>query len=160
LVGPATGGIIQPDQGQTSGALTGGESSVVMASNVETVGTSTASATDTPVTGQLRVEGDDGVYYRVPFTGRSFGSGTITFTGCSQVPAATSGNNCYIAYIDELASSTQTSFTVVYSAPRALFIRVRDGGTAGDVEGIKTFETTGTLGSAGGSTTAIRTSDA
>jgi len=37
-----------------------------------------------------------------------------------------------------------------------LFIRVRDGaGTP-----IKTFETTGTLGSAGGSTTAIRTSDA
>jgi hypothetical protein len=32
-------------------------------------------------------------------------------------------------------------------------------GAAGDAEGIKTFETTGTLGSAGGSTTVIRTSD-
>ena len=35
-----------------------------------------------------------------------------------------------------------------------------DGGTAGDTEPIITFETTGTLGSGGGTTTAIRTSDA
>ncbi len=160
LVGPATGGIIQPDQGSVDQTLTGGESTVVMASNVEALGTSTPSATDTPVTGQLRVEGNDGVYYLVPFTGRSFGAGAITFTGCTSVPAAAAGNNCYIAYIDELAAGSSASFTVVYSAPRSLFIRVRDGGTAGDIEGIKTFETTGTLGSAGGSTTAIRTSDA
>jgi hypothetical protein len=40
-----------------------------------------------------------------------------------------------------------------------LFIRARDGGTAGDIAGIKTFETTGTLGSGGGSTTVIRTPD-
>lgn len=56
--------------------------------------------------------------------------------------------------------TTIESFTVVYSSPRSLFIRVRDGGTAGDSIGIKTFETTGTLGSGGGSTTAIRTADA
>lgn len=54
---------------------------------------------------------------------------------------------------------TSASFTVVYSAPRSLFIRARDGGTAGDGAGIKTFETTGTLGSGGGSTTVIRTPD-
>ena len=41
-------------------------------------------------------------------------------------------------------------------ANRSLFIRVRDGAASP----IKTFETTGTLGSAGGSSTAIRTSDA
>lgn len=55
---------------------------------------------------------------------------------------------------------TTESFTVVYSgSPRSLFIRARDGGTAGDDAGIKTFETTGTLGSGGGSTTVIRTPD-
>lgn len=48
------------------------------------------------------------------------------------------------------------SFTTVYNADRSLFIRVRDGGSSP----IKTFETTGTLSSTGGSVTAIRTSDA
>lgn len=56
--------------------------------------------------------------------------------------------------------STSASYTVVFDSARSLFIRVRDGGTDGDNTGIKTFETTGTLGSAGGSTTAIRTADA
>jgi len=55
---------------------------------------------------------------------------------------------------------TTASYNCVFDSTRDLFIRVRDGGTDGDNTGIKTFETTGTLGSAGGSTTAIRTSDA
>ena len=56
--------------------------------------------------------------------------------------------------------STSASFTAVYAgSPRSLFIRVRDGGTDGDAAGIKTFETTGSLGASGGSTTAIRTPD-
>jgi len=62
----------------------------------------------------------------------------------------------FISYIDKLAGSTEESYTCVYNANRSLFIRVRDGGGTP----IKTFETTGTLTSAGGSTTAIRTSDA
>lgn len=61
----------------------------------------------------------------------------------------------FISYIDELASGATATFTSVYSSDRSLFIRVRDGA----VTPIKTFETTGTLGSSGGSTTAIRTSD-
>jgi hypothetical protein len=76
------------------------------------------------------------------------------------VTNASIGNNVFISYIDELASATTSSFTSVYSADRDLFVRVRDGGTAGDLVGIKTFETTGTLGSGGGSAVAIRTSDA
>jgi len=55
---------------------------------------------------------------------------------------------------------TTASYNCVFDSTRSLFIRVRDGGTDGDNTGIKTFETTGTLGSAGGSSTAIRTSDA
>lgn len=69
--------------------------------------------------------------------------------------ASEAGNSVFISYIDKLASDTSAAFTGVYLADRSLFIRVRDGGGTP----IKTFETTGTLGSAGGSATAIRTSD-
>lgn len=61
---------------------------------------------------------------------------------------------------DAYQVGTTASYNAVYDSDRTLFIRVRDGGTLGDNTGIKTFETTGTLSSAGGSTTAIRTSDA
>jgi len=61
---------------------------------------------------------------------------------------------------DAYQVATSATFNCVYNADRSLFIRVRDGGTEGDSTGIKTFETSGTLGSAGGSTTCIRTSDA
>lgn len=73
--------------------------------------------------------------------------------------AGETGNNVYVSYIDRLATGSAASFTSVYLADRSLFIRVRDGGTAGDLEPIKTFESSGVLGSAGGTSTAIRTSD-
>jgi len=44
----------------------------------------------------------------------------------------------------------------VYLQQRDLFVRVRDGGGSP----IKTFETSASLGSGGGSATAIRTADA
>ncbi len=161
LVGPASGGLLQETQGQLTGQINAGVSSFVMGSNAETLGNGTPSATDTPTAGTVRVQGDDGVYYNCTYTGRIIGPGTITFAGVSGLGSnAAAGNNVYISYIDKLATSTSECFTVVYGGtPRSLFIRVRDGGTAGDLEGIKTFETTGTLGAAGGSTTAIRTSD-
>lgn len=163
LVGPANGSALRVDQGDLQGATTGGEASITVSSGSETLGTGTPSAIDTPSTGTIRVLGNDGIYARVTYTGRTFGAGTITFTGCTGVPAAADNNNVFISYVDELYDGTTSTdrFTVVYSnTPRDLFIRVRDGGTAGDLEGIKTFETTGQLGAAGGSTTAIRTSDA
>jgi hypothetical protein len=61
-----------------------------------------------------------------------------------------------ISYIDLEAVAATATFTVVYNASRDLYVRVRDGG----VSPIKTFESPATLGSAGGSATAIRTSDA
>lgn len=70
--------------------------------------------------------------------------------------ASEAGNSIFISYIDKLATAATATFTGVYLADRSLFIRVRDGASTP----IKTFETTGTLGSAGGSATAIRTSDA
>lgn len=175
LVGPANGNALRDDQGQvaaseaitvTAGAVssaTAGAGSIVMASGTETLGTGNPSATDTPTAGTVRVLDDNGIYQIVNYTGFTAGSGNITFTGCTATGtwAAAAANAEFISYIDKLAASTSEAFTVVYSnTPRSLFIRVRDGGTAGDTTGIKTFETTGTLGAAGGSTTAIRTADA
>ena len=110
---------------------------------------------DTPATGTIRIQDDNGIYQRVDYTSYSGTVFTISPTDFSTTNA-TSGNGVFISYIDTLASGASASFTSVYSADRSLFIRVRDGaGTP-----IKTFETTGTLGNAGGSVTAIRTSDA
>jgi hypothetical protein len=154
LVGPESGGTLNAAQFTLATTLS--------AASETTVDVGVAIPTDTPASGTLRVELDSGIYKRVPYSSYSGTTFTITvgpeddFTGDN----ATAGNDVFISYIDTLASGTSASFTAVYLSDRSLFIRVRDGGTAGDLEGIKTFETTGTLGSAGGSTTAIRTSDA
>jgi hypothetical protein len=122
--------------------------------------------TDTPSTGFIRIKlntGVDRLIAYLSYTGSTF---TIASTDFSGVLTATggageTGNSMFISYIDKLAVSATETFTSVYSgADRSLFVRVRDGGDAGDLIPIKTFESTGTLGSAGGSSTAIRTSDA
>jgi hypothetical protein len=176
LVGPANGTALRSDQMQvaageaitvTAGSVssaTSGAGVVVMASNTETIGLGNPSATDTPTAGTLRILDDaNGIFQIVNYTGRDTSvAGEITYTGCTSTGtwAAAAANDAFMSYIDTLADATSEAYTVVYSnTPRSLFIRVRDGGTAGDNEGIKTFETTGTLGSAGGSTTVIRTTD-
>ena len=107
---------------------------------------------------------DTGIYREIAYS--SYSGTTFTISGTENFAsdpatggAGETGNSTFIGYIDELASSGSASFTGVYLADRSLFVRVRDGGTAGGNIPIKTFETTGTLGSAGGSATAIRTSD-
>lgn len=112
---------------------------------------------DTPQTGTLRVVLDDGRHRYIAYTSHDsddeFTTGSTDWTDPDD---ATAGNGVYLSYIDKATSSTSENFTVVYDADRTLFVRVRDGGGTP----IKTFETTGTLGSGGGSATAIRTSDA
>jgi len=142
LVGPESGGEIEFDQLSADGPISSGASSVTV---------NEAIPADTPAAGTIRIWNGD-TYSRVTYTSWS-GS---TFSGCSGVPAASGNAHIWISYIDKLADSSSASFTGVYTADRALFIRVRDGGASP----IKTFETTGTLGSSGGSATAIRTSDA
>lgn len=148
LVGPESGGTLQLGQMALNGTLSGGTvTSVVVSGSIPT---------DTPTTGTIRIELDTGIYRRVDytsFTGSTFTIGATDFTGAN---TATSGADVFISYIDKLATATSESFTVVFSSTRSLFVRVRDGGGSP----IKTFETTATLGSAGGSSTAIRTTDA
>ena len=160
LVGPETGGGGDLDLGQfalsTALVLATG-TAIVFKVGTETPGTGSLSETDTPATGTIRVQGDDGIYYRIPYTAVVHGSGIMTFTVLAiDVPAAAVDQQCFISYIDVLAASVTESFTAVYSGtPRDLFVRVRDG----KATPIKTFETPATLGASGGSATAIRTSD-
>jgi len=109
---------------------------------------------DTPQTGFLRIELASGIKRRVAYTSWTSATFTIASTNFTGDTAAIS-NEVMLGYIDKVAAATSESFTLVYNADRDLFIRVRDGG----VSPIKTFETPGVLGSGGGSTTAIRTSD-
>jgi hypothetical protein len=146
LVGPESGGTLQTNQFTLNTTLSGSaETSVVVTTTIPS---------DTPSSGTIRIELNSGIYRRVTYTSFSGSTFTIPSTDFSSDPA-TAPKNVFISYIDKLATSTSESFTVVYSSDRPLFVRVRDGG----VTPIKTFETTATLGSAGGSATAIRTSD-
>ncbi len=143
LVGPESGGTLNVTQLALEAApYSGGEATVTL---------STAIPTDTPAAGSFRVF-NGSTYVKVTYTGYSGSS----FTGCSGMPAASASAYVFISYIDKLATSTSESFTAIYSTDRALFVRVRDGGGTP----IKTFETPATLGSAGGSVAAIRTTDA
>lgn len=146
LVAPESGGTIDEDQRTLNTSLLGASETAVVVTS--------AIPSDTPISGTIRIELNSGRYKRVPYTSFSGSTFTIASTDFSSDPA-TAPKNVYISYIDKLATATSETFTVVYSSDRSLFIRVRDGaGTP-----IKTFETTGTLGAAGGSATAIRTSD-
>lgn len=123
--------------------------------SVTSVQVSTTIPSDTPSTGTIRIQRDDGNYTRHAYTSYSGDTFTISATDFS-TNNAIAGNNVFISYIDTVAAGKSESFTCVYNADRTLFIRVRDGGATP----IKPFETTATLSSAGGSATAIRTSDA
>jgi len=128
---------------------TGTETAVVLTGPIDS---------DTPSTGTIRIELDSGIYkYQAytSWTGSTFTIASTSFSGDN----ATAPANVFVSYIDKLAASATESFTVVYNAPRTMFVRVRDGGTAGDLEGIITFEATAALGTNGGGLNAIRTSD-
>jgi hypothetical protein len=127
--------------------------------NITSVVVTTTIPSDTPSTGYIRVADDNGFYRRLHYSAWATSTFTIDSTDGQEdfgTVNATSGNNVYITYLDQVAASSTASFTVVYNADRTLFVRVRDGGGTP----IKTFETTAALTSAGGSSTAIRTTDA
>jgi len=198
-----------------------------VASVVVANGTETAIPSDTPASGWLRVEDDTGRYRRLKYsswTGTTFTIDTTwhtandsqnDFGGTGDTGAATTGNNVYIGYIDELASgstvnsssltigveyriativgddyttvgasantvgtiftatgtdaggtgtvrttASTATFQATYSSDRTLWVRARDGGAGKGDTPIKTFESAATFGSAGGTSTVIRTSDA
>jgi hypothetical protein len=152
LVGPYDGvGDIDADQFTLQTSLT--------ANNITSVVVSAAIPSDTPATGYIRVADNNGIYRRLHYSSWAGSTFTIDSTDGNEDFAAvnaTAGNNVFIAYIDKLADATSASFSATYLADRALFIRVRDG----KATPIKTFESAASFGSAGGTATVIRTSDA
>ena len=156
LVGPKdTGNDFNFNQFTNDGPYTGGETTVTIETGAG-AGDLTAIPTDTPSAGTFRMQGTDGVYHRVTYTGKT----TTTFTGCTGVPAATDNLNIFISYIDDMYdenagdSGEQLSYSARYSAARDLFVRVRYGGSSNP---LKTFESPSSFP---GSISAIQTSDA
>lgn len=141
---------INTDQMELAVGLSGGTETAIV------VGDGTIPA-DTPQTGTLRVVLDDGRHRLVSYTAHN-SDDTFTIASSSWVDPndAAIGADVYLTYLDKVAAAGTESFTVVYSAPRTLFVRVRDGGGTP----IKTFQTTANLTSGGGSATAVRTPDA
>lgn len=128
------------------GALTGGAvTSVLVTESIPT---------DTPATGWIRIKRTSGVYSRHPYSAWTGSTFTITSHDFS-TDNAPDDTNVFIGYIDKTVASTQESFTSIYLADRSLFIRARNSGN----NPIKTSETTGTLGTAGGTATISRTAD-
>ena len=148
LVGPEDGGGgLDVDQMTLlTNLTTGSETAVVLTASIPT---------DTPTTGTIRITLDSGIERRVAYT--SFASATFTigstdFSGDN----ATNPKDVYISYLDKVPAATTESFIYVYSSDRVHFIRYRDGDPSTTV---KTFETTGTMGTGGGAATVIFTTD-
>lgn len=148
LVGPKdTGNAFKFDQLSLQTSLTGSVTSVVC---------STAIPADTPASGTIRIELDSGIYRRVAYTSWANDTFTIGSTDFTDPNDATSGNNIWISYIDRMSDDTSEAFTTIYSSPRNLYVRVRDGGGTP----IKTYESAATLGAAGGGAVCSRIVDA
>jgi hypothetical protein len=145
LVGPETGSTLNTSQLQSVSAHTAGQQYFEIKTTIPS---------DTPATGTVRAFNgntfDRLIYsgYTGPYFLLSGATNFLPNNIADQAPA-------FISYIDKLADATSASFTTVFSTSRDLFIRVRDGGGTP----IKTFETPATLGTAGGSVAAIRTTD-
>jgi hypothetical protein len=155
LVGPkAAGNVFKFDQLINASALTGAAETAIY--------TSGSIPADTPSIGTVRIQLDTGIYRRVPYTGWAACAFAIDSTDFTDPNDSASGTNIMISYIDALAGAgaSSLSFTGIYEASRPLWIRVRDGGTGKGDTPIKTFESQGTLGAAGGAAVAGRITDA
>lgn len=154
LVGPESGGVLNTAQFSLNTTLS--------SDNITSVVINTAIPSDTPSTGTIRVEDNNGNYRRLHFSSRTGSTFTIdSVDGNEDFSSvnATAGNDVFISYIDTLAGASSVSYNAVYSSPRALFVRVRFGGTGGSnyTDAIKTFESPASFP---GSAAAIRTADA
>jgi len=125
--------------------------SVVCANNIPS---------DTPASGTIRVQDDNGFLRLLDYSAFSGATFTITTTNGQEdfnAVNASLGSNIFISYIDKVASTDPESFEYIYSGSnRQHVIKVRDGGGTP----IKEFIQSGTMSSTGGSISVIRTTDA
>lgn len=132
----------------------------LVADNITAVVCSENIPSDTPSSGFIRVQDDAGFLRKLSyssFTGATF---TVDSTDGQEdflANEAAIGSNIFISYIDLLTTADPEEFSYVYSgSDRKHVIRVRDGGGSP----IKEYITSGTMGTNGGSTSVIRTTDA
>jgi len=145
LVGPLFNGVLFVNQYQASGN-TGGDTTFQVTTTIDS---------DTPASGNIRAW-DGNSFVKLTYSSYTTSSFILAAPTATLPGDIAASSNVFISYIDELVNSGNVAtYTTIFSSPRSLFVRVRDGGTTP----IKTFETAGTLGSAGGSVTAIRTND-
>ncbi len=104
--------------------------------HVITVNDSTDTITHTPLQGGSENDWDAGDTY-------SFNNLPVDYEAADTI---------YVPFVDETATSTSTSKTVLYAADRTVLVRVRK-------KGILPFETSGTVTTSGLSVAAIRTTD-
>lgn len=128
--------------------------------NVTSVVVTEAIPSDTPSDGYIRLVDDNGFTRRLHYTSWTGSTFTVDTTDGNEdflSVNATAANDVWIAYVDDLYDGTTNTdrFTSVYSSDRDLVVIVRDGGGSP----IKQFISSATLGSSGGSVTAIRTAD-
>lgn len=140
-------GAIDLNQMALNGALSGAAVTAVVVSG--------AIPADTPATGTIRIKRASGRYTRHAYTSWTGSTFTIGSTNFS-TDNASNGADVFVSYIDGVSAGATMSFTSIYSADRSLFIRVRNGG---GTPKIKTSDSIGSLGSAGGSVNASRISD-
>lgn len=130
----------------------------LITNNITSVVVQEAIPSDTPATGYIRVTDDNGFERRLHYTSWTTSTFTIDTTDGNEdfgTINATAGNDIYITYIDELASSSSASYIAVYNAPRNLVVIVRDGGGTP----IKQFISSWTFSGANQTINAIRTTD-
>lgn len=137
---------IDVDQLTLNTTLSGGTETAVVVT--------TAIPTDTPSSGVIRIELNNGEYRYQTYTSWTGSTFTIPSTSYVSTPA-TAPKNVWIAYIDKLAGATSETFTAQYVSDRNLVVIVRDGGGTP----IKQYISQATFNSGGGGSVVTRTSD-
>lgn len=115
-------------------------------------------AVDTPASGSIRVVdiSDTTATRETRYTYTSWA--TATFSGISPTldrQYTQTDDTAYVPFIDIAATTTSATVQVIYTTDRTILIRVRRK----TATAILPFETTGTFGSTGYSTSTIRTTD-
>jgi hypothetical protein len=113
-----------------------------------TVAMNIAIKADTPPAGIIRING-------ARYTYTSWTGSTFTLSGAIGT-AYGAGTAAFVPYIDKTATATTETISFIYASSFGARVKVRNGAGASP---IIPFETTFNVGTTGGSTNAIRTSD-
>jgi len=155
LVGSESGGILDLAFDTVVGPING--------PSVTSITVTTAIPLDTPGSGTIRIENDEGMYVRIPYdsyTGSVYTIPSYDFSGSGDNDSVANGNNYFISYIDKQAASATENVTVIYQSARNVVVRVRNGNTGTPAKNpIVPFEAVAVIGAAGGSQAASRVLD-